>query len=194
FLNRYDLWPAALVAVALAALVYERPRLAFALLAIATAAKIYPVALLPVVAIHVWRARGSRELARALAVFAVVGLVLVVPFAAAGFGGLGYSFYIQATRHLQVESLGAQLLVAAGHLGIYHPTAVNGAPGSRDLAGPGADAVGFLSSAVEVIAVLVVARLYSRGRNDLQRVVLAAAAAVVAFVAFGKVLSPQYLV
>jgi hypothetical protein len=194
FLNRYDLWPAALVALALAALVCDRPRLAFALLAVATAAKIYPLALLPVAAIHVFRTRGRSELVRALAVFLGVGLVFIVPFAAVGFGGLGYSFYIQATRHLQVESLGAQLLVAAGHLGIYHPVPVNGTPGSRDLAGPGADAVGFLSSAIEVIAVLVVARVYSRGRSDLPRLVLAVATAVVAFVAFGKVLSPQYLV
>ncbi|HEY4413402.1 MAG TPA: glycosyltransferase 87 family protein [Gaiellaceae bacterium] len=194
FLNRYDLWPAALVALALVALAVDRPRLAFALLAVATVAKIYPVAVALVAAVHVFRTRGRTEVARALAVFAAAALLFVIPFAAVGFGGLGYSFYIQATRHLQVESLGAQLLVAAGHLGLYHPTAVNGAPGSRDLAGHVADAVGFLSSALEVLAVLVVARLYGKGRIDTQRLVLAVAAAVAAFVAFGKVLSPQYVV
>jgi hypothetical protein len=194
FLNRYDLWPAALVGVSLFALVADRPRLAFAVLAVATVAKIYPLAVLPVAMVHLWRSRGREEALRSLAVFVVVGLVLTVPFAILGFGGLGYSFYIQATRDLQVESLGAQVLVAAGHLGAYHPTAVTGKPGSQNLVGPVADAVGFLSSAVQVVAVLGVAWLYRRGRNDLPRLVLAFAAAVVAFVVFGKVLSPQYLV
>ena len=52
-------------------------------------------------------ARSSRAPSR----FVAVGLAFIVPFAAFGFGGLGYSFYIQATRDLQIESLGAQLLV-----------------------------------------------------------------------------------
>jgi hypothetical protein len=194
YLNRFDLWPAALVVIALLALVVERPRLAFALLAVATVAKIYPLAVLPVAAVHVLRRRGRAELGRSLAVFALVAFVLVVPFALYGFGGLGYSFYIQATRHLQVESLGAQVLVAAGHLGVYDPTAVTGAPGSQNLVGRLADAVGFLSTAVEVAAVALVARLYWRGPDDRQRLVLAFGAAVVAFMTFGKVLSPQYLV
>jgi Glycosyltransferase family 87 len=194
FLNRYDLWPAAVLSVALLALVAGRPRLAFALLALAVVAKIYALAVVPVAVIHVLRRRGRDELVRALAVFLGVGLVLVVPFAVTGFGGLGYSFYIQATRQLQVESLGAQLLVAAGHLGAYHPVSVIGAPGSRNLAGPAADAVGFASSFVEVVAVALVARWYWRGKNDPQRLVLAFATAVAAFVAFGKVLSPQYVV
>lgn len=194
FLNRYDLWPAALVAVSLLALVADRPRVAFALLAVATVAKIYPLAVLPVALVYVWRRRGRDEVERALAVFVVVGLLFVVPFAIVGFGGLGYSFYIQATRDLQVESLGAQLLVAAGHLGAYHPTAVTGKPGSQNLVGPVADAVGFLSSAVEAVAVLMVAWLYRRGPDDARRLALAFTAAVVAFAVFGKVLSPQYLV
>jgi len=194
FLNRYDAWPAAVVALALLALVADRPRLAFALLAVATVAKIYPLAAVPVAAVHVLRGRGRRELERSLAVFVGVGLLLVVPFAIRGFGGLGYSFYIQATRDLQVESLGAQLLVVAGHLGVYHPTAVTGKPGSQNLVGPAADAVGFVSSVIQVVAVLLVAWLYRRGRNDRHRLVLAVATSVVAFIAFGKVLSPQYLV
>ena len=194
FLNRYDLWPAAVVGLALLALIANRPRLAFALLALGVVAKIYALAVVPIAVIHVLRERGRDELTRALAVFVGVGLVLVVPFAVVGFGGLGYSFYIQATRQLQVESLGAQLLVAAGHLGVYHPASVIGAPGSSNLAGPAADTAGFVSSIVEVLAVALVARWYWRGRDDPQRLLLAVATAVTAFVAFGKVLSPQYLV
>jgi hypothetical protein len=194
FLNRFDLWPAALVAVSVAAFAAGRPRIAFAFLAVATVAKIYPLAIVPVAVVHVLRERGRDELVRGLAVYIGVALLMVVPFAVYGFGGLGYSFYIQATRDLQVESLGAQLLAAAGRLGVYRTTVVTGDPGSQNLVGGLADAVGFVSSAIEVAAVLAVAWVYRRGRNDPQRFMIAIAASVAAFIAFGKVLSPQYLV
>jgi hypothetical protein len=194
FLNRYDLWPAMLVSLAVLAFVAERPRIGFAILGFAIVAKIYPLAILPVAAVHVYRTRGRRELQIGLAVLAAVACAVVLPFAAVGFGGLGFSFYIQATRHLQVESLGAQLLVALHHLGLYSTHTIVGSPGSFDLPGRLPDAVGFLSSAIEVAAVVLVALWYARGNSDAQRLVLACAAAVAAFVAFGKVLSPQYLV
>jgi len=194
FLNRYDLWPALLVTLSLFALLSDRARVAFALLGLAVATKVYAVALVPVAAVHVYRRRGGRELAVAFGVFAAVGLAVTLPFAAVGFGGLGYSFYIQATRHLQVESLGAQLLVALDHLGLYQAHAIEGAPGSRDLAGTSADTVGVLSSIVEVAVCLLVALWYARGPTTSRRLLLASAAALAAFVALGKVLSPQYVV
>jgi hypothetical protein len=194
FLNRFDLWPTALVAISVAAFAAGRPRIAFGLLAVATVAKIYPLAIVPVAAVHVLRERGRDELLRGLAVYVGVALLMVVPFAVYGFGGLGYSFYIQATRDLQVESLGAQVLAAAGRLGAYRTTVVTGDPGSQNLVGRLPDIVGFASSAIEVAAVLAVAWLYRRGRNELQRFMVAVGASVAAFIAFGKVLSPQYLV
>jgi hypothetical protein len=194
FLNRYDVWPAAIVTLALLALISNRPRLAFGLLAFAIVAKIYPIVVLPLAAVYVARRRGRAELMRCLAVLAAVGLAFIIPFAVVGFGGLGFSFYIQATRHLQIESLGAQLLVALDHLGLYHAQVFLGKPGSVDLGGSTASLVGAVSSLLELAAVLLVVRWYMRGRNDPRRLVLASAAAVTAFVALGKVLSPQYVV
>jgi Glycosyltransferase family 87 len=194
FLNRYDVWPALLVSLGLLALLSDRTRWAFGLLGLAIVAKIYAIALLPVAAVHVYRRQGRRELVVSLGVLAAVGLVLTLPFAAVGFGGLGFSFYIQATRHLQVESLGAQILVALDHLGLYHARPFVGQPGSRDLAGLTADAVGVLSSVVEIAAVLLLGVAYARGPANARRLLLGAAAALVAFAALGKVLSPQYLV
>ena len=193
FLNRYDLFPAMLVTLGLLALLSDRPRLAFGILGFAIAAKIYAVALLPVAAVHVYRRAGRRALVESAAVLAGVVLVVALPFAAVAFGGLGYSFYIQTTRHLQVESLGAQLLVALDHLGLYRAHAIEGAPGSRDLAGGLANGVGVLSSIVEAAACLLVGWWYARGPATPRRLLLACATALAAFVALGKVLSPQYV-
>jgi uncharacterized membrane protein len=54
-LNTYDGWPALLVAGAVAALLYGRSTLAFALLGLAVTAKLYPAALLPLFCVFVWR-------------------------------------------------------------------------------------------------------------------------------------------
>ncbi len=69
-LTRYDLWPAALAAAALAAVLAGRERLGLAVLGIAVAAKIYPVVLLPVLLIYLWKRHGRREAAIGLGAFA----------------------------------------------------------------------------------------------------------------------------
>ena len=63
-LTRFDLWPAALVAGALAALVHGRDRLGFGLLGAAVAVKLYPAVLVPLAAAYVWRRRGPARGAR----------------------------------------------------------------------------------------------------------------------------------
>ena len=60
-LTRFDLYPAAFVAAALAALVHRRDRLGFALLGAAVAVKLYPAVLVPVALAYVWQRRGRRE-------------------------------------------------------------------------------------------------------------------------------------
>ena len=81
-LTRFDLWPAALVAGALALLLAGRDRLALGVLGVAVAAKVYPLVLLPLFAAWVWRRRGRREALIALGVAAGLVAVLVVPFLA----------------------------------------------------------------------------------------------------------------
>ena len=60
-LTRFDLWPAALVAGALAALVHGRDRVGFGVLGAAIAVKLYPAVLVPLAAAYVWRRKGRRE-------------------------------------------------------------------------------------------------------------------------------------
>ena len=63
-LTRFDLYPTALVAGALAALVHRRDRLGFVLLGAAVAVKLFPAVLVPVALGYVWRRRGRREARR----------------------------------------------------------------------------------------------------------------------------------
>jgi uncharacterized membrane protein len=190
FLNTYDLFPAALTAGALLAFVQRRERLLYVLLALAVAAKIYPIVLLPLALIESER-RGGRELVRrGLAWFFGVLVAVHLPFAIMGPGGLRFTYWVQLKRGLEVESLGGSVLLLLDRLGVHSVVLRDEAPGSKDVVGSLATAVGIVSSLVLVAAVLAVAWLYLRRRAS---PLVAAAAAVTAFVAFSKVFSPQYV-
>jgi hypothetical protein len=192
-LTRYDLWPAALLAGALAALAAGRPRLGFGVLGLAVAAKLYPLVVLPLALLHVARARGRREARIGLGVFAAVVALVVGPFAVLGWDGLVESVTRQTGRPLQLESLGASLLVAADRLGLYDATVVT-SHGSQNLVGPVPDALASGSIVVQALAVALVWVVFARSRRDPASLLVASAAAVTAFVAFGKVLSPQFAI
>ncbi len=187
FLNRYDPVTTLLTALALVVLVRGRERGAGALLGAATAMKIYP-AIAAVVA-----ARRVRDRAGAAVAFLVAGAVLFLPFFALAPGGVGFSLWTQAKRHLQIESLASSVLLALDQLGVYRAHWVAGKPGSIDLGGGLPDALGALSTVVSLALVALVVRTYVRGPDTLPRLVTASTGALVAFTIFGKVLSPQYL-
>jgi hypothetical protein len=191
-LNTYDLWPALLVAGALCALLYDRPALAFALLALAVTAKLYPLALLPLFCVAVWR----RRIGRSLLAFAAVIAVVVGPFAILGWDGLWDSFDAQAERALQLESLGGSVLVTAHLIGVYDAEVVAGSTAalSRDFAGSFADGIAVVTGLLQLAAVLLVAWLFSRTRDGGERLVAATAATLAGFLAFSRFVSPQYVV
>jgi hypothetical protein len=192
-LSRFDLWPAALAAGALAALVAGRDRVGFGLLGVATTAKLYPAVMLPIAFVWVGKRRGWGEAAVALAVFAGVVALIVVPFAVLSPEGLWESISSQAGRPLQIESLGAAFLLAAHQLGAYDPTVVS-SHGSQNLDGGLPDALAAVQTAFQLIALVAVWIVFTRGRPDPERLLVGCATALVAFVAFGKVLSPQFLI
>jgi hypothetical protein len=187
FLNRYDPAPALLASLALVALLLARDRATGVLLGIAAAVKVYALVTLPLAA------RSVRDRTAAAIAFLVAGSILFLPFFVLAPGGVGFSFWTQARRHLQIESVGASLLLAGSKLGIHHVDWIAGDPGSIDLGGTLPDVVGVLSTLLSGALVLLVAYRYWRGPDTDARLVTAWAAAIAAFTVFGKVLSPQYL-
>src|SRR3954447_17400048 len=191
-LNTYDAWPALLTLAALLAF----PLGSFALLGLAFAAKVYPLVLLPPALTYVWRTQGRRAAARAGAVFVGVAAAVVVPFLILAPHGLIESFRAQAGRSLQVESLGGSLLGVADRAGLYTATVVHRTHHtiSYDLAGSLPHALAVASTVGQVLSVLLAWWLYARGRDGVDRVLLAFAAAIAGFLAFTRFFSPQYLV
>jgi hypothetical protein len=194
--THFDLLPAALALVGLWLIVAPPPRrgmveLGFAVLALGAMTKLWPAAL-AVVALAWLLGRRERPLAlRAGAVFVAVVLVTALPFVAlGGFPSAMVEFHLQ--RPVQIESTAASVIEVVG--GSY----VTGDPIRHDrfksngLDGGAADAIGVLSTLALLGAGVAIVALAAR-RPSRDALVVAALAVVVAFVAFGKVLSPQYV-
>ncbi len=191
-LSRFDLWPAALTAAALAAVTFERSRLGLALLGVAVAAKLYALVLLPLVLIYVARRRGGREALTGAAIALGVTGVLFLPFVVLSPHGVWTSVSGQATRPLQIESLGSGVLLAA-HQAFGVPVTVGSGHGSDNLVGSVPHTLAVELAVLQAIAIVLIVLGFAKGRPELDRLLRAGAAAICAFVALGKVLSPQFL-
>jgi hypothetical protein len=165
--------------------------LALVSLSIGTVAKLFPLALVPLVLLA---RRGHAHLRRDVAIAGGVGLALLLPFAATAPRGLGHVGALLLRRPLQSESLGGSILLASHRLGLYTPTTFLSIGNSWDLAGPAAKVVAIVSSLAEAAALIAVWFFFARTRRGSRDLLLAVAAIVVGFVAFGKVFSTQYMV
>jgi hypothetical protein len=190
-LSRFDLWPAALVTGALAALVSGRLRVGHALFGLGVTAKLYPAVLLPLGVAYVWKREGRREALACLALALGVVAAVFAPFVIVSPGGVWHSLSVQLSRPLQVESLGSALLLVGHHLfgvGVRGETS----HGSQNVAGTAAEWLAVASTVLQAGVLVWIWAAFVRGRSDAEALVRSTAATLCAFVAFGKVLSPQF--
>ncbi len=198
---RYDLWPVLCVLVAVV-VVDRRPGAAGVALGLGTMLKLYPIALLPVLAAYALAGRDRAGFVRLLGgCAAVVVLVMATAWVLAGPASLQWLLY-QEDRGLQIESLGAGLLLGL-HVLAGQPLDVAYAFGSIQVRAPGSDllvaaspiALAALLGAVTAVAALRFRWDYARlGRVPSASVYLGSAAAIAALLVGSKVLSVQYVI
>jgi hypothetical protein len=181
-LLRFDFWPALLVAGAVVCLVRERDRPGWALLGVAVAAKLWPLVLVPLA--FTWSRRRGRERA-ALYGFGSAA-AWFVPFAIVAPHGVWTMLHDQASRPLQIESLGAALVTT------FSDPKLDFSHGSQNVAGYGWLATVLVLATVAALVALWIA--FARGPVDEARFTRYCAATTCAAIAFGKVLSPQYAI
>ena len=192
-LTRFDLVPAALVAGATLLLLSERLRFASLVLGVAAAVKVYPLVLLPVVVVWAWRRHGRWEAAVCCVLAAGVVALAYLPFVLLAPGEVTSSIWDQVSRPLQIESLGAGVLLLLHHaVGLDVP--IETKDGSQNLSGEMAVAVAVALSVATIAVVSWLWLRFARFEASPERLVTYSAAVLVALVAFGKVLSPQFLV
>ncbi len=188
--THYDLLPAAILAAALLLFARDRHTAAFAVLGAGTVTKLYPALLVPIAVVWLL-GRGERRAAvRGVAAFAAVLAAVSLPF-------LGDGYVEQVRFHLerpvQIESTPASVLFAVGEADVTGDPIRPDRFKSNGLDGPIADEVQ-LSFAVLLALTLAAIVALARRRPDVRNLVLCGFAAVLAFVALGKVLSPQFMI
>ena len=188
--THFDLFPVALLLAGLLLLCRDRPRAGLALLGLAAMTKVFPLVALPV-AIAWLVGRGRRREAwqgglACAAVIAVTALAAVAVSPGGAVDALGY----HVDRPVQVESSPALVLLgldAAGHgetrSEASHPTEALLHPAS-----------GAVTSLFAAAFVAFVALLCVGAGPSTRSLLIASLSACVAFAAFGKVLSPQFLI
>ena len=120
-------------------------------------------------------------------------LLVYLPFLVLAPDGVADSLGRQLGRPLQIESLGAGVLLALHHAFGMSLEWSSGS-GSQNLTGNAADTVAVLQGVAQVAALALVWVGFARGPATPERLLRYSAAALVAFVALSKVLSPQFLV
>jgi hypothetical protein len=189
-LTRFDVLPAALTVGTLVALASSRWRLGGVALGAAIAVKLYPIVLLPLVVVYVARRAGRRTAVAVSGIALGVVVIAYAPFLYLSVEGVRHSVEAQLLRPLQVESLGGSLLAAFHtvfgfqfpHQEIYY-----------DFPFHSARSVARASAGIGLIVLVGLWIGFARSRADTPRLIRFSAATLAAFIGFGKVFSPQYL-
>jgi uncharacterized membrane protein len=191
--SRFDLWPAALTLLALAAALRGRRTTSGLLIGTAFAAKLWPVLLVPVVGIWIARTAGGRAAARWLATAAATAAAWFLPFVVLSPAGVAHSFHAQLARPLQLESLGAASLIAVHHVAGTTLHVVSSF-GSQNVTGPGTRAAAIATTVAGLLVLAAIYVAFARSDADVDDLLRYSAAVVAVAVAFGKVFSPQFLI
>lgn len=195
--THFDLVPVVLTLVALALLCAGRPRGGLAVLGAGVAVKLYPLVVLPV-AVAWLVSRGQRRAAvEGTAALAVVVLVTYGAALALSPAGTRDSLAYHAERPVQVESSPAVVLRALDSVGAGQATPNDShRSDGLDHGASGSVTVLFAALGAASVALLALAAAQRRGEDPPgpRALALAGLGATVAFAAWGKVLSPQFLV
>jgi len=191
--SRFDLWPAALTVLALAALLRGGRTTSAVLLGTAFAAKLWPALLVPLLFVWLFRRIGRGAALKWLLLVAGTAATWFLPFVALSPGGVAHSFHAQLARPLQLESLGSAVLIAAHHVAGTSLHVV-GSFGSQNVVGPGADAAAIATTVAGGLALLALYASFARREPSVGDLLRFCAAAVAVAIGFGKVFSPQFLI
>lgn len=191
--QRFDAVPMLFTAIALLFLVRGHDVAAGTAAGLGAAVKFYPAALMVAVLVLAYRRGGSARCARSAAAFGAAFALVVVPFALVAPSALVEMLRYQLIRPLQLEALGSSVILAL-HAAAGVGVGLSEGYGSVYLDGLRGDLAGLFQTALFLGVLVWAVGLTLRRVTDVPQAVTSCAVVLCAFVALGRVLSPQYLV
>jgi len=189
--TRYDLLLAAALSLTAVAAVGRRFGWMWTALAVATALKLVPVLLVPVLFIWHWRHRSPARAVGGVAAFGGAVAATFIPFFVMAPAATWTLFQYHLRRPLQMESLGSSVI----HV-LHLPFQQVHSYGSDNIDGTVPQLAASASTLALIVAVVAIALTVARATRAGARpevIVGALTATMFAAVVFGKVVSPQYL-
>ncbi len=197
---RFDIIVAFFLMASLTCFMREKIYWAWLFLGLGAMLKIIPLLLAPLYLLFHYRHRQWEKLWRGPLAMAAMALSVSLPFALAAPTGLAHSFKNQFIRPLQLESTWSLPFLWAKKLTGY-PVKTTFSFGSDNIIAPHAGAVAALATAVLLILLgLGYFRFYrttkqtEEKREHQDALLRFSAIALVVFIAFNKVFSPQYVI
>jgi hypothetical protein len=198
--RRFDITAVFLVALAFYFVYNQRPGWGGIMLGLATAAKLYPAVIVPILILYFWRGKNDQESAKRLGVgFTFAGMAVTLPFLITGLPGMLNFLKYHSERGVQIESLFASFIWIGRETGFTTAVSENG-HGALNLVSSWSQTLALVSTPLTVGGLLVfyvylwwVTRPGGR-RLRADWLILAASLAILWFILANKVLSPQYLV
>ena len=208
--DRYDIFPAVIVMMAIYYFVKEKYPLAFALVAIGMLTKLYPAMLFPIFFLIFAARKEWNEALKGTLVFGVTTLAVVLPIMIVDPDLILDFLSYHSDRPLQIETLAASLIYPFAMLGLITVkiTSAMGPDGDLDpenfgsdnLVGTVPDAVAGVLSPIMVAGVLAICFFFlyvymkCEEKERMRLLGLAIAGVIMTFILLGKVFSSQYLI
>jgi uncharacterized membrane protein len=198
--DHFDIVPAILVLFSLYAFMRGWNIASWAALGLGTMTKVYPIVVVPILALYLLKWRDRRRLVQGVLAFTLTLILIAVPCLIISPSGFYNSFDYHFERGLQIESTYASLVLLGDTWG-FNSTKLVFDYGAWEIDGQLADVLAHLASIVMLLALGAVyfryfrqQRFHYQERDHGLDLVLYATLAILVFLLANKVLSPQYII
>jgi hypothetical protein len=192
--DRFDIAVAFLILLSIYLAIAGNWLWAYVVVILGAFTKLFPIILLPLVAIYQYRRSRMADIIRDLGIALVTGIILLIVSIAIFGDWWGYMLDYHGKRGIQIESLYSSIAMLANFAGVQ--AAVGHEYGAFQISNP---FTGFMTKVsmilmgCSILAVYCIfARDTKRSARDNGHFIIASMLALISFALFNKVLSPQF--
>jgi len=196
-IQTYDLIPAVMTLAAIYLFWLEKHNASWAMLALGTLTKIYPIVIAPIFLLIYFKNRQLKQIRDGVVTFLAVCLITILPFIVLGSGSILSLVSYHSQRPVQIESTYSAIVLVLAKLG-FTTVRAEYSFGSLNIINPTATVLATLSPYIMVVSLLIVYwfiyRQVKPGKSQFTRLGAYALLVLAITMATSKVLSPQYFV